>query len=74
MLAVSALFSVGFTALRCFLMLTAYDAENGFYTDDALHAIFRYPLIASQHFVSLQSLLHCGGIRIIIYLWAYYKK
>lgn len=46
LLAVSALFAVGFTALRAFLMLTAYDAENGFYTNDALHAIFRYPLIA----------------------------
>lgn len=44
--AAAILFSIGGTILRTWLLLNAYRAEDGFYTDSALHALLRYPLIA----------------------------
>lgn len=44
-LAVASLFAIAMTVVRIILMNT-YDAANGFYTDDALHSVFRYTLIA----------------------------
>lgn len=40
------LLAIGFTALRTYMMLTAYDVENGFYTNDVLRGVLRYTLIA----------------------------
>lgn len=41
----AALLAIGFAALRAFMLLTAYDFKNGFYTDDTLHGVLRYSLI-----------------------------
>lgn len=41
----TAVLAAGFTLLRLFLM-RGYDFENGFYTDDSLHVILRWSLIA----------------------------
>ncbi len=44
-LIVCVLFASAMTALRIILMNT-YDIANGFYTNDTLHSVFRYTLIA----------------------------
>lgn len=45
MLTVACIFAIALTAIRIILMKT-YDAINGFYTNDALHLVFRYLSIA----------------------------
>ena len=42
----AALFAIGGTVLRFWMLQNAYRAEDGFYTDSTLHAILRYSLIA----------------------------
>lgn len=46
LLAVAFFGGIAFTTLRTNMMLTSYDALNGFYTNDALHAAFAYPFAA----------------------------
>lgn len=43
---ITLVFTAAATALRIYLMQNAYDFENGFYTNDTLHMLFRYALIA----------------------------
>lgn len=38
--------AIAFTTLRVNMLQTAFDFENGFYTNDTLHAVFAYPLAA----------------------------
>ena len=42
----AALTAIGGSLLRSFLLTNAYDLQNGFYTDNTLHAVLRYSLIA----------------------------
>lgn len=43
---VTILFSAVFTAVRVYLMQNAYDFVRGFYTNESLHMLMRYSLIA----------------------------
>lgn len=45
-LIITAVLAVVFTSMRIYLMQTAYDFTRGFYTNQQLHNIFRYSLIA----------------------------
>ena len=45
-LAVTVLLAIAATTLRVYMMQNAFDPENGFYTNDALHNIFGYSLAA----------------------------
>lgn len=42
----TAIFSIALTTLRTSMLQNAYDIENGFYTDAAMHSVIRYSLIA----------------------------
>lgn len=48
-------FSVLFTLLRCYMVLTGYDASSGFYTSAPLHHLLRYGLFLFAALVFIAS-------------------
>ena len=59
-LAVTVLLAIAATTLRVYMMQNAFDPENGFYTNDALHNIFGYSLAAVVILVAVIAYIYKG--------------